>query len=115
MDSPFEALVAITAIVVGCWMLVQVARYGARAARSIFGTSAVEDSEGTSLTQGEVETMIRRAVREEVRQEVRPLQEKIDRLEQRTPLKEPRRDLPEDPHDFGLIADEPDAREGQVT
>lgn len=113
MDGPGEALVAIVAIVVGCWMLVQVAKYGARAVRSIFGSSdGAQD--GASLTQGEVEGMIRRAVREEVRQEVKPLRDKIERIERRgLEGKTPRRDLPEDPHDFGLIAEEDGTREAR--
>jgi hypothetical protein len=102
----FEALVAITAIVVGCWTLVQVLQLGGRAFRRLFGATPAGGEAGDSLRAGEVEDMIRRAVREEVRQEVQPLQNKIERLERRdTREKAPRRDLPEDPHDFGLIAE----------
>lgn len=107
-----EALVAIIAIAVGGWMLVQIAKYGARAVRSVFGAS---EEAGGSLTQGEVEGMIRRAVREEVgeavREEVRPLQQKIERLEGQQKEPVPRRDLPEDPHGFGLIAEADEAGE----
>lgn len=103
-----EALVAITAIIAGCLLLIQVAKYGAHALRSVFGTPTRGADENASLKAGEVEEMIRRAVREEVREEVRPLHENIERLkrersEEQGPV--PRRDLPEDPHDFGLIAE----------
>jgi hypothetical protein len=111
-----EAFVAVAAIIAGCIMIASLFRYGAKVARDVFGVAAAsEDRSGDALTQGEVESMIRRAVREEVR----PLQEKIERLEAREGNeqfeKAPRRDLPaggfeEDPHDFGLIAEKGDSR-----
>lgn len=105
----FAIFVAIVAFAMGCVMLVKVAQYGAKALGGMFGTDAADVE---SLGASEVEDMIRRAVREEVHQEVRPLQEKIERLErQKAKEPAPRRDLPEDPHDFGLIAERDDARE----
>ena len=112
MDSN-EAFVAVAAIVAGYLVLASLFRYGAKIVRDVFGTPAVgagEDAEGASLTQGAVEDMIRRTVREEVRQEVRPLQQKIEQLERRKKKPAPRRHLPEDPHGFGLIAEESNAR-----
>jgi hypothetical protein len=100
-----EAFVSVTALIAVCIMLAQVVR-------SIFGASrAGAGDHADSLTQGEVEGMIRRAVREEIRREVQPLRKKLERIEKRGDAgKQPprRRDLPEeDPHDFGLIADDP--------
>lgn len=92
------ALVIITAIVVGCWALVQLVKYGAKA---LGGGS--EETAPSSLRQREVEDMVRRAVREETQ----PLHEKIERLERTVDEKvEPKRIAPpEDPHDFGLLAE----------
>ena len=100
-----EAFVSVIALIAVCIMLAQVVR-------SIFGGSrAGAGDHADSLTQGEVEGMIRRAVREEIRREVQPLRKKLERIEKRGDAgKQPprRRDLPEeDPHDFGLIADDP--------
>ncbi|PSQ98643.1 MAG: hypothetical protein BRD48_06605 [Bacteroidetes bacterium QS_9_68_14] len=120
-----EAVVAVVAIIAGCIMIAPLFRYGAKVARDIFGVRAAsEDRSGDALTQGEVEGMIRRAVREEVRKATQPLREKIERIEPRDREehrfeKAPRRDLPargfeEDPDDFGLIAEEPGAEGERV-
>ena len=106
------ALVYVTALIAACVMLALLFRYGAQVVRGIFGASrAGAGDHADRLTQGEVEGMIRRVVREEIRREVQPLRKKLDRIEKRSDTgKQPprRRDLPEeDPHDFGLIADDP--------
>jgi uncharacterized membrane protein len=120
-----EAFVAVTAIVAGCILLALLFTSGAQAVRNVFearGGPASEEGGGAAdtLTQDEAERMIRRAVREEVQ----PLREKIEQLEQQQrdaagraspPRREERPE--EDPHDFGLIADDPAeaARKKHVT
>ena len=122
--GPVEAFVVVTAIVAGCILLALLFKYGAQAVRNVFearGGPASEEGGGAAdaLTQDEAERMIRRAVREEVQ----PLREKIEQLEQQQrdagraspPRREERPE--EDPHDFGLIADDPAeaARKKHVT
>ena len=99
-----QVLIPITAIIAGCIMLTLLFKYGAQVVRDVFGTPSASAAEGASLEASEVESMIRRAVREEVR----PLEEKIERLERRDQRQEPSGELLEDPHDFGLIADASD-------
>ena len=98
-----QVLIPIVAIIAGCIMLALLFKYGAQVVRDVFGTPS-SDAEEASLKASEVEGMIRRAVREEVR----PLEKKIERLERRDQRQEPSRELLEDPHDFGLIADASD-------
>ncbi|PSQ80955.1 MAG: hypothetical protein BRD46_03175 [Bacteroidetes bacterium QS_8_68_15] len=121
--GPVEAFVVVTAIVAGCILLALLFKYGAQAVRNVFEARG-DDAAGANgaadaLTQDEAERMIRRAVREEVQ----PLREKIEQLEQQQrdagraspPRREERPE--EDPHDFGLIADDPAeaARKKHVT
>lgn len=91
------AVVAIVTILAGCWTIASVVKH-------LFGRPRKRSSPESQLTTSELEGMIRRAVEEATR----PLEEKIERLEQglEAPSDDAVREMEE--RDYGLIDEMPE-------